>query len=111
MYESQTGLVVAGEVDGMLEEFGLKNIIVAATVDNAANMDVAHKKLDIRKVGCFAHTLNLGAQKVYSNNSVSKWCARIRAIIVWLKRSSMPKVVLCEKQRALGKSFKPKFHI
>ncbi|KAL7400344.1 hypothetical protein ABVT39_010547 [Epinephelus coioides] len=68
---------------------------VAATVDNAANMDVAVKKLQIVKFPCFAHTLNLGAQKLYNCN------ARIRSVIVWMKRSHMAKVVLKEKQDLL----------
>ena len=36
------------------------------TVDNAANMDVA---ANITKFPCFAHTLNLGAQKLYNCRS------------------------------------------
>ncbi|KAG7280367.1 hypothetical protein CRUP_022195 [Coryphaenoides rupestris] len=49
-------------------------------------MDVALKQLKFLKVGCFAHTLNLAAQKVYSISAVTKWCARLRAVVVWLKR-------------------------
>lgn len=57
-------------------EFSVKNKVVAIIVDNAANMDVVVKKMSIRKIGCFAHTLNIAAQ-------------RIRAMVVWLKRSSL----------------------
>ncbi|XP_013767335.1 uncharacterized protein LOC106456263 [Pundamilia nyererei] len=65
-------------------------------------MDVALKKLDFLKVGCFAHTLNLAAQKVYDIPAVSSWCAKIRSVVVWLKRSSLSKTVLREKQRILN---------
>lgn len=43
VYESQTGLIVADEINSILEEFQINNKVVAATVDNASNMDVALK--------------------------------------------------------------------
>ena len=55
VYQAQTGIAVAEEIEGILEEFGVKEKVVAATVGNAANMDVAVKKLNI-KFPCFAHT-------------------------------------------------------
>ena len=103
VYESQTGPVVAKEIASVVEQFHLGEKITAATVDNASNMDVALRSLDFLKVGCFAHTLNLAAQKVYDIPAVSNWCAKIRAVVVWLKRSSLSKTVLREKQRVLSK--------
>ena len=103
VYKAQTGQVVAEEIGEILQEFGIINKIVAVTVDNAANMDVAIKKLHFIKLGCFAHTLNLGAQSVYSLASVAKWTAKIRDVVVWMKRSSMGKTVLREKQQVLSK--------
>ncbi|TDH16605.1 hypothetical protein EPR50_G00021740 [Perca flavescens] len=101
VYKAQTGIAVAEEIDGILEEFGVKEKVVAATVDNAANMDVAVKTLNFIKFPCFARTLNLGAQKLYNCNTVSNWAARILSVIVWMKRSHMAKVVLKEKQQLL----------
>lgn len=104
VYRSQTGEVVAEEISDILEDFQIEaSKIVAVTVDNAANMEVAIKKLHILKIGCFAHTLNLAAQHIYKVASIDKWAARIRAVIVWFKRSSMAKPVLKEKQQLLGK--------
>ncbi|XP_028314787.1 zinc finger BED domain-containing protein 4-like isoform X2 [Gouania willdenowi] len=97
VYESQTGTAVAEEMEGILEEFGVKEKVVAATVD-----DVAVKKLDIIKFPCFAHTLNLGAQRLYNCSTISKWTARVRSVIVWMRRSRMAKVVLKEKQQLFG---------
>nr|XP_055075107.1 E3 SUMO-protein ligase ZBED1-like [Misgurnus anguillicaudatus] len=103
VYKSQTGKVVAEEISDILEEFEIDpSKIVAVTVDNASNMDIAIKKLQILKIGCFAHTLNLAAQKIYKIASIDKWAARIRAVVVWFKRSSMSKTVLTEKQQLLG---------
>ncbi|KAI2666748.1 E3 SUMO-protein ligase ZBED1 [Labeo rohita] len=104
VYQSQTGEVVAEEISDILEEFEIEpSKIVAVTVDNAGNMDVAIKKLQILKIGCFAHTLNLAAQKIYKIACIDKWAARIRAVVVWFKRSSLSKTVLTEKQQLLGK--------
>ncbi|XP_034538951.1 zinc finger BED domain-containing protein 1-like [Notolabrus celidotus] len=102
VYTSQTGPVIAEEIGDILDEFKIKEKVVAITVDNAANMDVAVKKMSIRKIGCFAHTLNIAAQKLYTIPTVSRWAGRIRAMVVWLKRSSLAKPVLKEKQRLLG---------
>lgn len=41
VYESQSGPVVAEQIDEVLAEFGVKQKVVAITVDNAPNMDVA----------------------------------------------------------------------
>ena len=101
-YESQTGLVVAEEMEAILKEFGLdRKRIAAVTVDNASNMDVAVKRMNVLKLGCFAHTLNLGGQKAIGLTSVSNWLAKIRSVIVWLRKTSMAKVVLKEKQPIL----------
>ncbi len=45
-------------------------------------MDVALKNLKLLKVGCFAHTLNLATQKVYSISAITMWCARLRSMVV-----------------------------
>ncbi len=86
LYEAQTGPVVAEEISEVLQEFGIMDKIVAVTVDNAANMDVAIKRLQFIKLGCFAHTINLGAQSIHSVASVAKWTAKFRNIVVWMKR-------------------------
>lgn len=103
VYQAQTGSAVGEEIDDILEEYGVREKVVAATVDNAANMNVAIKKLQIVKLPCFAHTLHLGAQKLYNCTAISNWAARVRAVIVWMKRSHMAKVVLKEKQDLLSK--------
>ena len=109
VYEAQTGRVVAEEISDVLSEFGISHKIVAITVDNAANMDVASKCLQFVKLCCFSHTLNLAAQSIYSLNSVSQWVAKVRTIVVWMRRCSMAKVVLQEKQELLSKTNKVNF--
>ncbi|XP_034093328.1 zinc finger BED domain-containing protein 1-like isoform X2 [Gymnodraco acuticeps] len=101
VYKAQTGIVIAEEIADVLTDFGIFDKIVAVTVDNAANMDVAIHRLQFVKLGCFAHTLNLAAQSLYSLAIMSQWIAKIRALVVWIKRSSMAKTVLQEKQAIL----------
>ena len=102
VYVSQTGVAIAEEIGDILEEFGVKEKVVAITVDNAANMDVAVRRMSGRKIGCFAHTLNITAQKIYTIPSVARWAGRVRALLVWLKRCTLSKPVLKEKQKILG---------
>lgn len=55
VYTAQTAIVVAEEIGDILKEFGVFDKVVAVTVDNAANMHVAIKRLQFVKIGCFAH--------------------------------------------------------
>ncbi len=81
----------------------LREKVVTIVVDDAANMEVAVEQLQIRELGCFVLTLNLGAQKIYTIPTISKWSARIRDAIVWIQRSSIEENVFEVKQRLLGK--------
>lgn len=103
VYEAQTGAVVAEEIKDILQEFSLSDKVVAATVDNASNMNVAMKQLPLIKIGCFAHTLNLAAQKIHQCNVVTNWAARARTVVKWMRKSTMAKTVLKEKQQLLSK--------
>lgn len=96
--------MVADETGEVIQEFGLGEKVIAITVvDNTANMEVAIRQLQIRNLGCFAHALNLAAQKVYNIPAISKWLARMRDAIVWIKRLFIMKNIFEEKQRLLGK--------
>lgn len=96
---------MAEEISDILEEFKIElSKILAVTVDNAGNMDIAIKKLQILKIRCCAHALNLAAQKIYKIASIDKWAALTRAVVMWFKRSSTSKTELTEKQQLLGKS-------
>ncbi|XP_034045937.1 zinc finger BED domain-containing protein 4-like isoform X2 [Thalassophryne amazonica] len=65
-------------------------------------MEVAIKKMRVLKMGCFAHTLNIAAQKLYTVKNISSWSGRIHAVVLWLRRNSLAKPVLKEKQKLLG---------
>ncbi|XP_044058674.1 uncharacterized protein LOC122879066 [Siniperca chuatsi] len=100
VYDTQTDTVVAEQIGGILEEFGVRDKVVAMTVDNAFNISI--KKLQFRMLRCFAHILNLAAQKVYTSNTVARWASKIRAVVEWIKRSSTAQTVLRAKQQLLN---------
>ncbi|XP_039642382.1 E3 SUMO-protein ligase ZBED1-like isoform X2 [Perca fluviatilis] len=101
VYDAQTDTVVSEQLGGVLEEFGVRDKVVAVTVDNAFGMDIAITKRQFRKLRCFARILGRAAQKVYTSNTVTRWASKIRAIVVWIKRSSTAQTVLLEKQQLL----------
>ena len=100
----QTGANVAVEIGECLAEYDIKEKVSVITVVNAANMDVAAEKANVKKIGCFAHTLNLAAQKALGNRDVVNWKSKIRSIIAWFRSINMGKVVLKENQKLLGVS-------
>lgn len=102
VYDAQTDTAVAEHIGGVLQEFGVRDKVVAMTVDNAFSLDIAIKKLQFRKLRCFAHILGLAAQKVYTSCTVATWASQIRAVVVWIKRSSTAQAVLQEKQQLLS---------
>ena len=89
VYQAQTGVNVAAEISLILEEFHIKEKVVVITMDNAMNMDVAARIMNYIKLPCFAHCLNLAAQKLYTDQSIARWAARIRTVVVvWLGKTS-----------------------
>lgn len=98
---TKMGEAVAVEIGEVLEEFGIAHKVVVMPMDNASNMDIAAKRLNILKLGFLAHTLNLAAQKFYSIATVTRWATKLRVIIVWMNRSTMAKTVPKEKQLLL----------
>lgn len=85
IYDTQMDSVVAEHI---LVEFGVRDKVVAVTVGNAFGMGIAIKKLQFRKLTCFAQTLNAAAQAVYTSNAVIGLVSKIRAVVTWMKRSS-----------------------
>ncbi len=102
VYDAQTDTVVSEQIGAVLEEFGVKDKVVAVTPSNAFNMDIAIKKLQFRKLRCFAQILNVAAQKVYTSSTVVRWASKMRAVVVWIKRSPTAQAVLQKKQQFYG---------
>lgn len=78
MYESQTGEAISLEITECLISFGIKEKVVVITVDNATNMLVGANVLNVLRVPCFAHSMNISAGKLYKETAYTRWLARIR---------------------------------
>ncbi|XP_072309606.1 E3 SUMO-protein ligase ZBED1-like [Eucyclogobius newberryi] len=101
---SQTGNNIAAEIKECLTEFSLEAKVDVMTTDNARAMVNATKAAGIKlSLNCFAHTLNLSTQKVMHVPTVSSMLAIMRPPITYFRNSYLAKVVLKEKQVALGK--------
>lgn len=87
VFEAQTGEAVAEEIAGILQGYGVREKIVA--VDNAGKHDCHNK--NIVKIGCFARTLKHAVQKIHKCSIASNWATRVRAVVVWMKKSGMAK--------------------
>lgn len=97
VYEAQTGEAIASEIKDCLTKFSIDSKVVALTVDNAANMAAGANVLDILRLPCFAHSMNVSAGKLYNETNFTRWLARIRSVVLWFKRVHMASVVLKEK--------------
>lgn len=72
MPESHTGVNIASVIKEAIIEWGLPATPPLVT-DNDSNMTVAAKEANcFPHIGCYAHTLNLGAQKCLKINTVSR---------------------------------------
>lgn len=89
LYESHTGEAISLEITECLISFGIKQKVVAITVDNAANMAVGANVLNILRVPCFAHSMNVSAGKLYKETAFTRWLARIRTVVLWFKRVTL----------------------
>ncbi|KAK0143563.1 Zinc finger BED domain-containing protein 6 [Merluccius polli] len=83
------------------KEWHLPTSDLVIVTDNAANMTAAVQLGSFTHVKCFAHTINLAAQRALKLPSVSRLLARIRRISVFFHRSHIASRVLQQKQKLL----------
>lgn len=78
-----------------IAEWGIPEKPIYLVSDNASNMKKAGELLECDvHLGCFAHVLNLAAQKGLKVKSVSNMLARIRKIVGFFHRSSTANALL-----------------
>ncbi|KAK3101955.1 hypothetical protein FSP39_007596 [Pinctada imbricata] len=89
--ENHTGENLARVLKEAVEEWNLPNDPPPAVVsDNASNMEKAAALFEAEvHIGCYAHTLNLAAQKSLKVKQVSHILARMRRIVSFFHRSSI----------------------
>lgn len=100
--ESHTGVNIAKVLTDAVSEWGVKPSPPLVT-DNAANMGIAAKEAGCTPhIGCFAHTLNLAAQKALKVTTVSRILGRVRRVVSFFHRSTTATALLKVKTQQLG---------
>ena len=100
MKEAHTGLNTADVLKLAEVEWDLT--VQSLTTDNASNMKVAASKASMTRVPCFAHTINLAAQKATSFDQFKELLEKMKPVINYFRRSTSASPVLEEKQKGLG---------
>ncbi len=78
------------------------NVPIPVTTDNAKNITNAVEAAGFKPhVRCFAHTVNLAAQKGLGVQQVSQLLGRVRKVVTFFHRSTTAVEVLKEKQELL----------
>lgn len=102
MPESHTGHNLAEHLKTALAEWGITEKDPVIVTDNASNMTIAAEKAAFTlHVKCYAHTLNLAAQRALKISAVARLLGRVRRIVNFFRRSTTANHMLKEKQRLL----------
>ncbi|KAM8731669.1 E3 SUMO-protein ligase ZBED1-like [Acanthopagrus schlegelii] len=103
VHESHTGAHMATLLLDVVDEWQLTDKGVVLVTDNAANMTSAAEIGRFPHVKCFAHTLNLAAQRALKLPTVSRLLGRVRRISAYFHRSPKAKHLFEENQRTILK--------
>ncbi|KAE8288344.1 Zinc finger BED domain-containing protein 4 [Larimichthys crocea] len=95
MHESHMGANMAELLSSAVNKWDITKKEVVVVTDNAAIMVVSHLK-------CYAHTLNLAAQRALKVPSVARLLGRVRRIGTFFHRSTVGAQQLEESQRLLN---------
>lgn len=77
-------------------------IPIPVTTDSARNIVNAVEMAGFSPhIRCFAHTVNLAAQKGMAVNQVSRVLGRVRKVVTFFHKSTTAAAVLCDKQKML----------
>ena len=101
--QSHTGVNIGAVLREALAEWNLNfPYPVPLVTDNASNMSRAAETAGLTPhIGCFAHTLNLAAQKGMKVPSAARLLGRVRRIVGFFHRSTTANAVLKSKQDLL----------
>ncbi|XP_049416948.1 E3 SUMO-protein ligase ZBED1-like [Epinephelus fuscoguttatus] len=101
MHESHTAVNVNAMFHSVADEWELTVPDLVIVTDNAANMLAATQIDNLAHITCFAHTLNLAAQRALKLTTVLRLLGRIRRITGFFHRSAIANHELQEKQKLL----------
>ncbi|KAJ4919271.1 hypothetical protein JOQ06_022231 [Pogonophryne albipinna] len=102
MPESHTGHNLAEHLRKALAEWEITEKDPVIVTDNASNMTIAAEEAAFTlHVKCYAHTLNLAAQRALKITAVARLLGRVRRIVNFFRQSTTANHMLKEKQRLL----------
>uniref|UniRef100_A0A3B3XPC0 Uncharacterized protein n=1 Tax=Poecilia mexicana TaxID=48701 RepID=A0A3B3XPC0_9TELE len=102
MPESHTRQNLAEHLRKALTEWGITEKDPVIVTDNASNMSIAAAEAAFSlHVKCYAHTLNLAAQRALKVTAVARLLGRVRRIVSFFRRSTTGSHILKEKQMLL----------
>ena len=106
MCESHTGENIAVVLKQAIREWCIQDRPtkrIPVVTDNASNMKVAAKKAELEPhLGCFAHTVNLAAQRGLQVKSVSRLLAAVKQNVNFFHPSTTANALLKQKQAQLN---------
>ena len=105
LHASHTGVNIAAVLVGSLIEWEpwLPHQLQPIITDNAANMVVAVREASMAPhIACFAHTVNLAAQKPLDIPQVQRLQGPIRIVVSFLQKSTTATHLLSEKHKLLS---------
>ena len=100
--EQHTAINLANYLEEVLARWNLPITQISAVVtDNASNITAAIARLEIQRIGCFGHTLQLSVQKALNLPVMSRAIARGKRLVSYFHSSVKSTNVLRQKQRDL----------
>lgn len=99
--ERHTAENIAGELQRVVNEWGISSKICGAITDNAANMTAAIRLCKWRHIPCFAHSINLIVQA--GIQEICEVQKKVKSIVEFFKRSpqATAKLLVSQKQMEL----------
>lgn len=101
MHDSHTGKNLADLLKDVATEWGINAKDTALVTDNAGNMIVCAELCGFLHIRCYAHTLNLAAQRALKLPAVATLLGRIRRVSSFFHRSTKAHHIFREKQKQL----------
>jgi len=86
-YENHTAINLSEQIQKTIDEWQLEGKIELAVSDNATDIKNALGSLQLKHLGCFAHTLNLVVQSALTleNELIDK----VKTIVTYFRRSTV----------------------
>ena len=97
--QAHTGMNIAEEIRGIMDEWGLSlDQVSGVTTDNASNMVLAMNVLEWTRIPCFSHSLQLAVEDALKLPQVSRALARCRKLVSRFHHSAKSAYLLRQKQ-------------